>query len=198
MAQLQLLQEVLAPKDVVFTPEWAAQDIVEYFQPSGRILEPCKGSGAFMKFMPTAEWCEINEGRDFFAYNEKVNWIVSNPPFSLLHDWLQHSFSIANEVAYLIPLWKFFGSYALMKVAKDFGNIKHIRVYGTGGRLNFPLGNTVGVVHWSRSYGGDTSWSWYEPNNRLQPTAFGVGQPQLFSLLGGSQAEESPATNGGG
>lgn len=35
-------------------------------------------------------------------------------------------------------------------------------------------------------------------NNRLQPTAFGVGTQAEFPLLGGTQAEESPATNGGG
>ena len=35
-------------------------------------------------------------------------------------------------------------------------------------------------------------------NNRLQPTAFGVGTQAEFPLLGGSQAEESSATNGGG
>ena len=36
------------------------------------------------------------------------------------------------------------------------------------------------------------------PNNRLQPTAFGVGTQAEFPLLGSSQAEESSAKNGGG
>ena len=36
------------------------------------------------------------------------------------------------------------------------------------------------------------------PNNRLQPTAFGVGTQAQFPLLGSSQAEESSATLGGG
>ncbi len=36
------------------------------------------------------------------------------------------------------------------------------------------------------------------PNNRLQPTAFGVGTQASFPLLGSSQAEESSATHGGG
>ena len=35
-------------------------------------------------------------------------------------------------------------------------------------------------------------------NNRLQPTAFGVGTQAEFPLLGGTQADESPATHGGG
>ena len=32
----------------------------------------------------------------------------------------------------------------------------------------------------------------------VQPTAFGVGTQAEFPLLGGTQAEESPATHGGG
>jgi len=36
------------------------------------------------------------------------------------------------------------------------------------------------------------------PNNRLQPTAFGVGTQAQFPLLGGTQAEESSAKHGGG
>jgi hypothetical protein len=30
----------LDPQDVVYTPDWVARDMVEYFKPSGRILEP--------------------------------------------------------------------------------------------------------------------------------------------------------------
>ena len=41
--------------------------------------------------------------------------------------------------------------------------------------------------------------NFYTPsNNRLQPTAFGVGTQAQFPLLGGTQAEESSATHGGG
>jgi hypothetical protein len=149
------------PDDAVMTPEWAAKDIVDYFKPSGRILDPCRGGGSFWKQMPGADWCEISEGRDFFEWRERVDWIVSNPPFSDLHDWMLHSLQISENIVYLIPLWKYFGSYALMKAVNEYGSIKHIRVYGTDGKLKFPLGNTVGAVLWSRGFRGDTGWSWY-------------------------------------
>jgi hypothetical protein len=35
-------------------------------------------------------------------------------------------------------------------------------------------------------------------NNRLQQTAYGAGMQSEFPLPGSSQAEESPAKNGGG
>ena len=38
----------LAPKggnDRVYTPPWLAAQIISHFNPTGRILEPCRGSG---------------------------------------------------------------------------------------------------------------------------------------------------------
>ena len=57
----------LNPNDVVFTPSHIAKKIVEMFNPQGKILEPCKGEGAFLKYLPEDTlWCEITEGKDFF------------------------------------------------------------------------------------------------------------------------------------
>ena len=65
------------PNDVVFTPPLVARMIVDEFKPSGKILEPCRGLGGFYNELPEPkDWCEITEGRDFFDYHEKVDWIV--------------------------------------------------------------------------------------------------------------------------
>lgn len=34
--------------DIVFTPDDVARAVVERFRPSGRVLDPCKGGGAFL------------------------------------------------------------------------------------------------------------------------------------------------------
>lgn len=52
MIQPQLLAINLNPRDKVFTPDDVARDIVAYFKPTGRILEPCAGDGAFLKYLP--------------------------------------------------------------------------------------------------------------------------------------------------
>lgn len=114
-----------------------------------------------MRYLPGAEWCEITEGRDFFAWNEQVDWIISNPPYSLFKEWLIHSFDICQNIVYLIPIARFFSAYGLMKDTRKRGWIKHIRVYGTGSRLNFPMGNAMGAIYFKRDWWGDTSWSWY-------------------------------------
>jgi hypothetical protein len=95
-AQPQLLQIPLDPGDVVYTPDWVARDMVDFFKPSGRILEPCKGDGVFLKYLPPhTEWCEIQEGRDFFKWSEPVDWIVGNPPYAGFGEFIKHSMTIA-------------------------------------------------------------------------------------------------------
>lgn len=54
-----------SPADIVYTPIAIAKEIINRYKPSGRILDPCKGSGAFYNSMPGSDWCEITEGRKF-------------------------------------------------------------------------------------------------------------------------------------
>lgn len=148
------------PADQVYTPEWVAKDMIEWFKPSGKILEPCKGFGAILKQLPnSAEWCEITEGKDFYDWNTPVDWIISNPPYSKFREWMNHSYSIADNIVYLCPLNKFFNAYGQVKICREYGWVKHIRIYGTGTKLNFPMGNTIGAMHFARNYFGATEWS---------------------------------------
>lgn len=171
-SQPQLMQFNLNPKDAVYTPEWAASDIVQWFKPFGRILEPCKGQGAILKYLPGAEWCEISEGKDFFAWTDPVDWIITNPPYSTFNEWLKHSFEVSENVVFLTPMNKLFSGWGALVNLNQFGWMKHVRLYGTGTRLNFPMGNAIGAVHFVSGWWGDTSWSWYAPNNGVQPTNF--------------------------
>lgn len=165
MEQPQLLQISLNKQDKVYTPDWVAADMVDFFKPSGSILEPCKGDGAFLKYLPSADWCEIEEGRDFFKWNENVDFIISNPPYSLFKEFVRHGLSVAKHVIYLVPVHNFFRATSIMRLAWEKGWLKHIRIYGPGGSLGFPMGNPCGAVYWKRGYHGETSWSWYAPSS---------------------------------
>lgn len=163
LVQIELLEKPINKSDCVYTPTWAAKDMIEFFKPTGRILEPCKGSGSILQFLPGADWCEIVDGKDFFKWNAQVDWIISNPPYSQFNEWLQHSFDICENVVYLIPLQKIFNAYGVIKICRNRGWMKHIRFYGGGSRLRFPMGNAIGAVHFIRGYSGETSWSFYWP-----------------------------------
>lgn len=148
--------------DTVYTPDWVARDMLDYFCPTGRVLEPCRGRGAFTELMPDDTlWCEIQEGRDFFDWTEPVDWVISNPPYSLTRSWFKHSYTIATNLVYLVPLRNVFSGYGFIREIHDFGGIVAIRTYGTGGKLGFPMGNAVGAIHIRKDWNGPTVFSDY-------------------------------------
>jgi hypothetical protein len=153
--------------DVVYTPAWAAMDMVEHFAPSGIVLDPCRGLGAFHDLLPDGSpWCEITDNRDFFAWTEPVDWVIGNPPYSLTRAWFRHSYKIADHLCYLVPLRNVFSGYGFVKEIHEFGGIRELRVYGTGGRLGFPMGNAVGAFHVERGYSGQTAFTFYDALTR--------------------------------
>lgn len=161
--QPQLFQIALDPCDVVYTPDWVARDMVQYFQPSGKILEPCCGDGVFLRHLPADTlWCEIENGRDFFAWHERVDWCFGNPPYAQFSEWLNHSMMVSNDICYLIPANKAFNSYSMLKRVAEWGGMPSIRVYGTGSQMGFPIGYAVAAVHYQRGYTGATMITMFE------------------------------------
>lgn len=158
-------------KDVVFTPDRFAADIVDYFKPSGRVLEPCKGDGAFLRYMPGAEWCEVREGRDFFAWTDRVDWIVTNPPYSTFRDFFRHAINVADNIVVLIPVAKHFTSWPIILMAKEHGGLRHLRYMGAGQDMGFPFGFPVAAHWYCRGWGGDISVSYYTSNRWGERTA---------------------------
>lgn len=142
------------PKDIVFTPDNVAQDMVNFFRPSGRILEPSKGDGALLKYLHGADWCEITEGVDFFACSQRYDWIIGNPPYSIFADWLRHSFTLADEIVYLVPIIRCWVSSRIIKDIQAFGGIKTIAVYDESNFPDWTINFAIGAVHFSRGYSG--------------------------------------------
>ena len=140
--------------DVVMTPRDVALDVVHHFRPSGLILDPCRGSGAFADAMPGSDWCELAEGRDFYNWRKPVDWIISNPPYSIFADFLRHSFTVAEHIVYLIPVNKVFNSDRIMREIWTWGGVPEIYVVGGGAALDFPIGFCIGAVHFQRNYAG--------------------------------------------
>lgn len=162
------LIHVATEKDVVYTPRELAWDMVDYFRPYGACLDPCMGDGAFYDLLPAArrDWCEIERGRDFYAYTTRVNWIIGNPPYSNLLAWIRHSFKLADDIVYLMPLHRVFASAQFLKDLFAWGCVAHIRTYGTGTDWGFPFGHALAAVHYRKTYRktyhDNTVWSHYE------------------------------------
>jgi hypothetical protein len=97
--------------DDIQTPGYLANQIVKHFLPlidvkNDFVLEPCAGRGAFVRAFKASgikniTTCEIKNGRDFFDYDQRVDWIITNPPFSQMREFLKHSYEIASNVVFL-------------------------------------------------------------------------------------------------
>lgn len=92
--------------DEFMTPEKLADNLVTKVPlvKGDSILEPCMGTGAFFGAYPHFVNSE-SLGSGFLEYNKQVDWIITNPPYSDLDNWLKHCFQIADKgVALLIGL----------------------------------------------------------------------------------------------
>mgnify|MGYP001251564203 FL=1 len=154
----------LNPNDVVFTPEWLTEKICSMFEISGKVLEPCKGEGAFLKFLPKeTDWCEITENRNFFDYNKKVDWIVTNPPYSDFNRFLTHCFNLSENVVLLVPVAKLFKSLGTLKQIFEFGNFVEIHTLPAS-KAGFPFGFPCAVYYIKKNYKGLTKIEMLETN----------------------------------
>lgn len=157
------VQRRLAPKtnsvaqDVVMTPPALAQAIVDYFQPSGVVLDPCRGDGAFFNAFPNtvqSEWCEINEGRDFMDFDGGVDWIITNPPWSRLRQFLIKAMSTADNIVFL-SAFIHYGTKARMADLRRHGYGWRSFVMVPEPGLNWPQsGFQLGAIHLQRGWEG--------------------------------------------
>jgi hypothetical protein len=129
------------PKDKVYTPDFIVDEVLDRFLPlvdvTETILEPFKGKGAFYNKLPKSktEWCEIDEGVDFFDFDQKVDWIITNPPYSTFKQVLPKMLDVDK---------------------RGFG-IKHIHYLGSGRQIWFPFGFPVGAVYLKKGSGPHTT-----------------------------------------
>lgn len=146
--------------DIHFTDRLVAKAIVEHFKPSGRLLEPFKGEGAFfdaLSLVPgdvTLDWCEISLGKDFLKYEHEVDWIITNPPFEELTKMMDKAFSLALHTVFLIPISKYFSSSPRIKLARGYGGVKEILHVGTGRDIGFDIGFPFAAMHFEKGYRG--------------------------------------------
>ena len=90
------------PNDNIYTPERIVNRVLKQIDidDGSKVLDGFRGDGAFYnKYKDTwiKTYCEIDEGKDFFEYTDKVDYMISNPPFSKLNDILNHLFDICEK-----------------------------------------------------------------------------------------------------
>lgn len=141
--------------DVHFTDEAVARAVVAHFAPRGRCLEPFRGGGAFYQHLPTdSDWCELADGRDFFAWDTPADWIVTNPPFSNLTRVFEHAFRLATNCVFVIPISKYWSSMPRLAAVQRYGGLREILHLGSGRAIGFDIGFPFAAMHFQRGYAG--------------------------------------------
>jgi hypothetical protein len=151
-------------KDLVMTPDWLAADILNHFDLSGSFLDPCKGEGAFFDQcdLDSKDWCEISQGKDFMDYEGEVDWIVTNPPWSKMRDFLVKGMQVANNVVYLTTI-NHYTTKARMRDIREMGfGVPEIYCVLTPEKPWPSLGFQLGAVHIQKGYTGNTKITWQE------------------------------------
>jgi len=96
-------------KDIVYTPDEVAQDCIKYTLPflndEDILLEPFTGKDAFYNNFPKQnkkEWCEIERGRDYLDSVIECDWVITNPPYSIINDILPKLFECKKGFCLLV------------------------------------------------------------------------------------------------
>ena len=154
-------------QDVVMTSPETAIKILNYFQQhwsygksDDKVLDPCRGEGAFYNNMiGNKHWCEISEGKDFMDWNKQVDWIITNPPYSIFDIFLKKAMSVSDNIVFFVPLSKLFKSKLNDLMVKEYGDIREIVNMGTGAQHGFKVGFPVGCIYYKRNYIGDIKYT---------------------------------------
>jgi hypothetical protein len=141
------------------TPLPVARAIVNALRPSGTMLEPFAGDGSFVKALKPygrVRWCEIDRGRDFFAWTQPVDWIISNPPWSQFRAALDHALTLADHVVFLVTV-NHWWTRARVRSVRDAGfGYRDLLLIDTPVTFN-ATGFQLGAMHVERGYRGRLS-----------------------------------------
>lgn len=143
--------------DDVMTPPWLCDLIVSHFCPRGRCLEPCAGTGNFIHSMlrhgvDSVDACELKEGRPFHDYQGHVDWIITNPPWSKISEFLRKAMRVSREVVFLMTINHAWTTSRMRDVDEAGFHLNEIFVVPWPDE--FPRsGFVLGAVRWSKGKG---------------------------------------------
>lgn len=155
--------------DVVQTPPALARLLVHHFKPRGTVLEPCRGDGNIHRLLPKGSpWCEIKEGRDFYQWNERVDWILTNPPWSEIRNFLRHGMRVADHIVFLMTINHIWTKARLRDLDESGFGLKEIALLDMP--ASFPQsGFQLGAVYVRRKWRGKVTLTDFRMREEAPP-----------------------------
>jgi predicted RNA methylase len=158
--------------DNVMTPFPLARALAAAIRPHGVILDPCAGTGHFVRALRLygrVVSCEIARGRSFFDWTTHVDWIVTNPPWSQFRAFLAHALTVADHVALMASV-NHFWTKSRRALVRDAGfGLARIIEFETP--KAFPAtGFQMGMVVLVRGYAGPCQLETLQTAARTTPS----------------------------
>lgn len=92
--------------DECTTPAYAIEPLLEYLP--NNIWEPAVGEGNLVRAFTERRFAVFATSDDFFSYKQiphpDIMAIVTNPPYSIKYQWIEHSLSFGIPVSLLLPV----------------------------------------------------------------------------------------------
>ena len=103
----------LNASDFYPTPKWCYENLDIDWSKFSSAHEPCRGDGRIVEWLEEknikTSYSEIREDKDFFDWDDSVDLIFTNPPFSLAQEFIDHSVARASTTFMLLRI-NFLGS----------------------------------------------------------------------------------------
>lgn len=131
------------------TPPYAIKPLLPYISKDKVIWECASGKGnlvgAFRQLGYTVISSDVLDGQSFFLTTpyEEYDVIVTNPPFSIKQEFLEHAYCLGKPFAFLLPLTTFEG-IKRQALFKKFG----VEVIFFDRRINFETPSGSGSGSW--------------------------------------------------
>lgn len=161
------------------TPVWGTKALIKYETFTGNILEPCCGDGAMAEVLKETG-CDViasdiydrgyGNQADFLMITEQYDNIVTNPPYNIAGDILEHALSLAQQKTCILVRTSFLES--ISRFNRFYSTNPPSRVYMFSERLSlYPAGQPVkgggttsySWLVWDKSSSGKTELHWIEP-----------------------------------
>lgn len=162
-------KQPLIPKggnDRVYTPPKLACEIVDHFWPMGSTCDPCRGKGAFydalrdnMPCVESTDWFELDEGQDFLTAEGHWDWIITNPPWSKMTDFMGKAFTCADNVVFLMLTNAVFQKARMRLLEEHDMGIKEILFVPQPPKPWPSSGMSLSATHFQRDWKGTVTLS---------------------------------------
>lgn len=150
------------------TPMWCVENLNIDWSMFSTAHEPCRGDGRIYNWLSnkglTTSYTEITEGLDFFAWQDKVDLIITNPPFSLAKEFIDHSLKNSKCVIMLLRL----NFLASIKRYEWWNSIPPTALYVLSKRPSFTGSGTDAT---------DYAWFVWDSTNSITPGVHFVAPP---------------------